>query len=305
MPTFNWFCSKQDLEKRKVLEQILPQEYNYRVTEFKIKSEGVTLNETKFTAKVSVNICDKQEIGSFLREFKEISNTDYNQELADTTWKTTQISGRRKCIHKVKKSKKNEKDKRTGMNTDCGASLKFRLKKVDPHVHQADCDLFPFELHINYDHNHSVDAASAFKYHCVSQSTKLQFEEMFREGHSASSAYSEYKNRLKCELDPEAYIRVLADRSIMPDYRWCFHYFSTFMSRHFGAINSPDTYKRASEFIDNYNARNHGLFAKIMQYETGDFIVAVCDPLSQRVHEFIPAAGDICFVDATSFTSRN
>ena len=33
-----------------------------------------------------------------------------------------------------------------------------------------------------------------------------------------------------------------------------------------------------------------------MQYETGDFIVAICDPLSRRVHEVIPAAGDICFV---------
>ena len=49
-----------------------------------------------------------------------------------------------------------------------------------------------------------------------------------------------------------------------------------------------------------YNEKNRGEFAKIMQYETGDFIVAVCDPLSSRVHEVIPAAGDICFVDATS-----
>ena len=58
--------------------------------------------------------------------------------------------------------------------------------------------------------------------------------------------------------------------------------------------------QKATEFITKYNEKNKGLFAKIKQYESGDFIVAICDPLSQRVHEVVPAAGDICFVDATS-----
>ena len=72
------------------------------------------------------------------------------------------------------------------------------------------------------------------------------------------------------------------------------------MFKHFGKINSPDTYKSSKEFILKYNEKNQGEFAEIMQYETGDFILAVCDTLSSRVHEIILAAGDICFVDATS-----
>ena len=163
------------------------------------------------------------------------------------------------------------------MNTNCEAFIKFKLLKVEAHDHDNDCDKFPLEVHINYNHNHSVHSASAFKYHCVSQDTKQQFENLFKEGHSASSAYSEYKNRLKSQLEPEEFIRVLADRSIMPDYRWCFYSYSNFMSKHFGKINSPDTYRKATEFITKYNERNRGLFAKIKQYESGDFIVAICD----------------------------
>ena len=38
---------------------------------------------------------------------------------------------------------------------------------------------------------------------------------------------------------------------------------SNFMSRNFGKINSPDTYRKATEFITKYNEKNKGLFAKI------------------------------------------
>ena len=118
------------------------------------------------------------------------------------------------------------------MNTNCEAFIKFKLLKVEVYDHDNDCDKFPLEVHINYNHNHSVHSASAFKYHCVSQDTKQQFENLFKEGHSASSAYSEYKNCLKSQLEPKEFIRVLADRSIMPDYRWCFYSYSNFMSEY-------------------------------------------------------------------------
>ena len=284
------------------MEQILPQDFNYKVNEFKITQESNVLNENTFVATVLVNVCDEQEIETFLTEFKDISNTDYNKNKADTkSGKFVKLSGRRKCIHNVqKKGNKETKDQRSGMNTNCEAFIKFKLLKVEAHEHDDGCDKFPLEVHINYNHNHSVHSASAFKYHCVSEATKKQFEILFQEGHSASSAYAEFKNRLKSELEPEEFIRVLADRSVMPDYRWCFYSYSNFMSTNFGKINSPDTYRKATEFITKYNEKNKGLFAKIKQYESGDFIVAICDPLSQRVHEVVPAAGDICFVDATS-----
>ena len=187
MPSFEWLCCKKDLEKRKVLEQILPQDYKYKINGFKVTSLNDVINETNFEATILVNVCDPLEIETFLTEFKDLSNTDYNKFKADTKeTKTLQVSGKRKCIHKVRKKTEEAKDQRAGMNTKCEAFIKFKLRKVADHEHDDDCDQFPLEVHIHYKHNHSVHSASAFKYHCVSQATKKQFEILFKEGHSAS-----------------------------------------------------------------------------------------------------------------------
>ena len=62
------------------MEQILPQDYNYKINEFKISQESNVLNENTFAATILVNVCDEQEIETFLTEFREISNTDYNMD---------------------------------------------------------------------------------------------------------------------------------------------------------------------------------------------------------------------------------
>ena len=84
MPCFEWLCCKKDLEKRKVLEQILPQDYKYKINGFKVTSLNDVINETNFEATILVNVCDPLEIETFLTEFKDLSNTDYNKFKADT-----------------------------------------------------------------------------------------------------------------------------------------------------------------------------------------------------------------------------
>ena len=77
------------------------------INEFKIYQESNVLNENTFVATVLVNVCDDQKIETFLTEFKEISNTDYNKNKADTKeGKSVKVSGRRKCIHNVQKKGK-------------------------------------------------------------------------------------------------------------------------------------------------------------------------------------------------------
>ena len=95
--------------------------FNYKIKEFKISQESNVLNENTFVATVLVNVCDDQEIETFLTEFKEISNMDYNKNKADTkSCKFVKLSGRRKCIHNVqKKENKETKDQRSEMNTNC------------------------------------------------------------------------------------------------------------------------------------------------------------------------------------------
>ena len=76
--------------------------FNYKIKEFKISQESNVLNENTFVATVLVNVCDEQEIETFLTEFKEISNMDYNKkkwQICETIWSKKMYS---QCTEKGK-----------------------------------------------------------------------------------------------------------------------------------------------------------------------------------------------------------
>ena len=84
------------------------------------------------------------------------------------------------------------------------------------------------------------------------------------------------------------------------------------MDEGFGSIEGVDAYCRAQNIIKKFNeeclnenpAEKAKVYAKIQQTETGETIVAVCDPFMQRVHETIPQSGEIVMMDATSNLDR-
>ena len=129
-----------------------------------------------------------------------------------------------------------------------------------------------------------------------------KFLELFEASHSASSAYQEYKNYLM-KKHGDDFVKVSADRAVMPDYKWVFNFHVTFMRNLFGKINSPEAFAKAEEKVKAYNEKNNEILCVIEQAD-GDTIVTVCDKLSQRVHEILPQAGDIVYVDATSNLDR-
>ena len=137
----------------------------------------------------------------------------------------------------------------------------------------------------------------------VSHSTKEKFTELFNAGHAPGSAFSTYKDMLKKEHG-DNYVKVSADRSICPDYRWVFYEFSKYIQANFGKINSPQAYKLAEDRIKLYNEKNKAELAHIHQNPEGEFFVTVCDSLSQRVHSMLPQSGDIVFLDSTSSLDR-
>ena len=221
------------------------------------------------------------------------------------------MSGYRKCYHNIRKRTKSGSkadtdtladDKTAGKQTNCPAGINFKLKKTDDHNHQENCSLFPLELTISYLHNHSIESANAVKYHEVTQETREKFEELFEAANSASSAYQEYKNYLMTQHG-ENYVTVSADRANMPDCKWVFNFHASYMQKEFGKINSPEAVEKAVKKIKDYNEKNGNILC-VMEQIDGDTIVAVCDKLSRRVHEVLPQAGDIVYVDATSNLHR-
>ena len=77
--TFSWNCCKKDLEKRSILEDIVPQNYKYVISSFKLIEKSDIQNESKFEAVLSVNICSEVATKEFLKEFEKSSSTVNNR----------------------------------------------------------------------------------------------------------------------------------------------------------------------------------------------------------------------------------
>jgi len=171
---------------------------------------------------------------------------------------------------------------------------------LEKHEHKENCIEFPLTLKVDYNHNHSVFSASAWKFHPVNDSTKESFKKMFGEGHSASDNYQ----KLLMETYKEEYVKISCDTAVMPTYRWIFYEHQKYMKENFGLLNSPESFRLAEEKVKKYNEKMGDEFAKVVQKVSGEFMIVVCDSLSRRVSEYVPQSGDILFMDATSNIDR-
>ena len=305
---FDWKVCHDDTTKRTVLQDLLPQEHSYKITSYELKSKSQIIEESKFSAKLFVNISDEDSAISFIKEFQEITGTSYNYKASSKDQKDTvtlQWSGARKCIHNVNKFKKhNSEDLRDenqkGKHTGCEANLSFKLFKDEKKKNAP----FNFMIILHYNHNHSIKSSASSKFQSVSQQTVDAFQELFRKGFSASKAYAEFKKELKEAHSEADYIQIAANNNILPSYRWCFHQHSIFMENAFGKINSIEAYQIALKMVEDYNAKNGAELCSLKQTDAGEFYLACVDPLCLRIHDVLPQAGDILFVDATSNLDR-
>ena len=78
--TFEWgTCHQKKVEERKILEDLLPPDYNYKVHFFQLVEKKPILMESIFKAKVVCNVCSKDGCDQWLQEFSNITDTCYNQ----------------------------------------------------------------------------------------------------------------------------------------------------------------------------------------------------------------------------------
>ena len=72
-------------------------------------------------------------------------------------------------------------------------------------------DEFCVTVTLKHTHNHLVDVADALRFRPVSESTKEKYYDLFRQGHSPSSAHLEYETQLTYKDT-----QLLADRHVNP-----------------------------------------------------------------------------------------
>ena len=133
----------------------------------------------------------------------------------------------------------------------------------------------------------------------------MKFNELFRNDHSPSSAFAQYKRDLLSGKNDIEMMTIMADRSLVPNYFWVFYFHKKYIESTYGSVGGPDVYIRAKEHIDSYNEKNGAEFAKMEESEKGEIIIVICDKFCRRVHEKVPQAGDIVLVDAASNLDRH
>ena len=69
-------------------------------------------------------------------------------------------------------------------------------------------------------HNHPIDGVAVLRHKDGSPEVKEQVIALLKAGHGPASAFAAYKQKLRQAMDPEAYGKVCADRSIVPDYEY-------------------------------------------------------------------------------------
>ena len=209
----------------------------------------------------------------------------------------------RHCIHshQVKKKQGNRVTKRPhssrARDIDCTASIHIRLERRNLiYTH-------PLEINIKFNHNHVINSAESLSFRNVSDETYEKLVELFKDGHSPSSTLFTYEDELylKATNDQEL-LELLSDRASNPDYDTVLHLFRKYRETALGSRNGNLMFERLRSIVEEYNNSGWGK-AALQEFDanTGKaLILCVVTGLMCRVHEKIPQARELCYMDASA-----
>ena len=316
MSQIKWNVCFDRLDDRKILEDFLPKDakYSYEIDKYVLLEKDDIRYESKFEADLSVNVCSVKEFETFTQEFEKISNTSYNKTGYHHKNRGNVVqSGKLKCHHNVSKRRSSQtqgtpKDKSENKNTHCPAHIKYSLKKADNdhnHDQTVPCSNFNLKISLSFNHNHDILTARAQSFLKVGDEARKIYRDLYEEGDTPGSAYQHFQERLKQKYGDDKYLSVSANRGLNPEYAWVFYQYREYTKASFGSIQSPDTFEKTNELINNYNKAQGRKSAVLKQFESGDYYISVVDSFARRVHAMLPACGDIALVDASSNIDRS
>ena len=230
-------------------------------------------------------------------------------------------NGRKALMHDVRKKK-----------TGCPSTLKLTVM-VPTKKGRLASTRSPYlvshrtVLKIVFNHNHPIDSAHALSFRPIAVETKESFFELFRKGHTASTAHHWHETKLFLDSGEDQLL--IADRATNPTKSDISRLYREWQSKELGADNGKPLFDRLSKEISSYNEAHStsGGQAKLRYYkgvvcsdedsDTDDssckkkkskreqsMIIAVCTPVMARVHRNVQQAGKVVFCDATSSLDR-
>ena len=303
---------------RSIVQQFLPDNYQYKIVTCSTTS-GKSESDLNFEVEVRVNVSTEHNVRTFLNDFNLSSGCTFNTQSGrpdkrqDGDSARSKVRGFRKCCMNVAHGEDKE-NKQPGKNTDCQASINFRLENpmAKSKLVRENREKFPLWLKINFSHNHSLNRAEYFKFMSVSQDTKETYTEMFIQGLTPSAAHAERRRLIKVQF-PDTWPEVSADRSRLPSLFWVYSWHRQWLDKTVGSRDGVDAYEKAEHMVKEFDIDckkdfplgEREAYAKIAQTDSGETVIAIVDPFMRRVHETVPQSGDIVLVDATSNLDRN
>ena len=285
------------------VSEMLPDNYLYNTFEV-----STFTNKDIFHCKFRIMIDSEEKARKWLQHYNEKSKETMVYE------RSKKREGKRvvkklflRCQHKQRQTGQHTKSacslktthkQHNSKHTSCPAQMTLTILVPLPE-HKG----YSVEVNLKHTHNHLIIIADALRFRPISEKTKDTYYELFKQGHSASSAHLEYETNLMY-TDPH----VLADRHENPKVSDVFNLFNKWRKSNLGVRAGKELFTALEERVIAYNESNseHGGKAVLQRFIKGEkqdeqpLILAVCTPLMSRVHENIQQSKELIFVDSSS-----
>ncbi|CAG9813941.1 unnamed protein product [Phaedon cochleariae] len=274
------------------LENLLPH-WNTRIKEiYQYKKNNAIEIQFLIAAKTV------SEVKQWLNEYEEKTKCTYSIRSTDKCSGTkVRLKQKLNCRHNTRTRDKSKRSR----NTNCPSSIHITLRAIPrkyrgiDKTNAPDPDM-PCLIKLIPNHNHPTSGAEALRYRRVSDETNDKLINLFEAGHSPSSAIESLKMEIKMRCD---YDDILADRSTFPDYSYCYHLYKRTFNEKYVPMEVSHEFleKKVEKFNEDNKVKSAGI-----KFIDDDYVICLCPPLMQRVHETVEEASEIVFMDSTGTT---
>ena len=233
------------------VSEMLPDNYLYNTFEV-----STFTNKDIFHCKFRIMIDSEEKARKWLQHYNEKSKETMVYE------RSKKREGKRvvkklflRCQHKQRQTGQHTKSvcslktthkQHNSKHTSCPAQMTLTILVPLPE-HKG----YSVEVNLKHTHNHLIIIADALRFRPISEKTKDTYYELFKQGHSASSAHLEYETNLMY-TDPH----VLADRHENPKVSDVFYLFNKWRKSNLGVRAGKELFTALEERVIAYNESN-------------------------------------------------
>lgn len=284
---------------------MLPGNYDYKLLKI-IKYE----NTESFHCTFKIKLSNEEAVRKWLAAYSEKTKETMVYECCKSG------KGERvvkkfylRCQHKQRQTGKHSKSDRVlktthkshnNKHTNCPAQIIATLLAPRKNHHG-----FCTDIVLKHNHNHLVHVADALRFRRMSQATIDKYYDLFRQGHSPSTAHLEYETNIMYCDEPH----LIADRSTNPKVSDVYNLFNKWRKCNVGVRTGKQLFTELEKRIHAYNDTHNEIGGKavVQRYQKGTtkcqeelLILAFCTPLMSRVHKYIQQSKELVFIDASS-----